>query len=1021
MKPVTAALGLAFLMVAVLFAIPAGPARAADPNGPNACGQAGVPLGAAAGFGVLAGSTVTSTGMTTVTGDLGVSPGTAVTGFPPGIVVGAIHAGDPAAAAAIASLTTAYNDAAGRTLCPITVAGNIGGQTLAPGLYKSTSSLAVSSGDLTLDGGGDGNAVWIFQIASTLTTTSGRQVILAGGARASNVYWQVGSSATIGTTSVFVGTMMADQSITFTTGATLEGRALARIAAVTLDGNEVTKPAPATDGGVGGVDLSGERGGNFRMAVLSAPSWNPASTNPTDAPVHNLVWDTLARPDPVTSEPKPWAALGWTPDSAAKTITVSIRSGLRWSAGGAITNADLVRTFTQYGFTVTASGSNLVFNFTAGEPGRFYSEVLYDWIAWDSVGTLGYSGMFAPTPGNTNLLATNTHYWAGPPKLDSVTLVVASSVDDAACRLLKNRALPTPPAGTVDFIGFGLLPNDLTDERACTAYGGFLDGLGNPLNKSLVNANASRAEPSVSAVHNPGPRFMYYWLNVAGGGAMGDVNFRRGLYLLVNKQLAVQIEPSSKVTHSLISRDDQFWFMPTWEVIRDAGFTTIRDPLGTPRQDTNPFLGAQALDMAGYLDRDGDGWRQTPTGAAFSINVGVVGFSVDPRKTTIVGAYIDVLRRQGVNANLITYNSWTDLRAAEASGALQVALETYDPGTSNPRWMETFQPIIDANDPSTVTHLGLGKNSYTLAERRLHYNHVPYYNSLCACVPPVVHYETLEAFDRYSFSGWVERFGGINNVWSFGGLRLPAVGTLFVSITPFTRSVTSGGSTTIQIVVSDASGAAVPGASVVMTQTAGYVTPSSGVTDASGRFQPTWTAPTVTQDMDATVTAIVGKAGYVGAVVSTGLTTHAPFRPLDILVVVQTPTLGAGNTTTVTVTVTSLGAFVPDADVSLSISLPGGQLNPSTGRTGSNGVFTATFTANPSVRSIYRIDVTASKPGYAPGAGAGSVIVTPAPNDPDKFTRVTTIIPGFETIAVLGAIGAAVVILRVRSRTRREG
>ena len=207
-------------------------------------GQATLSLGAAANFAVLAGSTVTSSGTTTINGNLGVSPGAAVTGFPPGLVNGAIHVADPTAAQAQLDLTTAYNDAAGRTVGAVTVAGNLGGLTLTPGLYKSTSSLEISSGDLTLDAQGDANAVFIFQIASTLTTTSGRQVILSGGAKASNVFWQVGTSATLGTTSVFKGTIMADQAITLTTGATLDGRALARIAAVTMDSNIVTIPAP---------------------------------------------------------------------------------------------------------------------------------------------------------------------------------------------------------------------------------------------------------------------------------------------------------------------------------------------------------------------------------------------------------------------------------------------------------------------------------------------------------------------------------------------------------------------------------------------------------------------------------------------------------------------------------------------------------------------------------------------------------------------------------------------------------
>ena len=111
-------------------------------------------------------------------------------------------------------------------------------------LYKSTTSLAISSGDLTLDAQGDGNAIFIFQMASTLTTTAGRQIVLTNGAQAANIFWQVGTSATIGTTSVFQGTILADQAITLQTGAQLNGRALARIAAVSLDANTIVKPAP---------------------------------------------------------------------------------------------------------------------------------------------------------------------------------------------------------------------------------------------------------------------------------------------------------------------------------------------------------------------------------------------------------------------------------------------------------------------------------------------------------------------------------------------------------------------------------------------------------------------------------------------------------------------------------------------------------------------------------------------------------------------------------------------------------
>jgi hypothetical protein len=204
--------------------------------------QATVPLAGTATLALLAGSAISNTGATVITGDIGLSPGTSVGGFPPGILNGTLHINDAIANQAKLDLTAAYNDAAGRTCTDmVTLSGNIGGLTLTPGLYKSTSSLAISSGDLTFDAKGNSSAVFIIQIASSLTTTSGRQIFLSGGALASNIFWQVGSSATFGTTSVFKGTLLVMQSITFDTGASMDGRAFARTGAIVLAGNTITK------------------------------------------------------------------------------------------------------------------------------------------------------------------------------------------------------------------------------------------------------------------------------------------------------------------------------------------------------------------------------------------------------------------------------------------------------------------------------------------------------------------------------------------------------------------------------------------------------------------------------------------------------------------------------------------------------------------------------------------------------------------------------------------------------------
>jgi hypothetical protein len=216
----------------------------------DAQAQAPVGLGTTGSFGVLGGSAVTNTGPTVINGDLGVSPSGAVTGFPPGLVNGTIHRADGVANQAKSDLTTAYNDAAGRA-CNVALTGqDLGGKTLTSGVYCFTSSAALT-GTLVFDAQGDPDAVLIFQIASTLTTASASTVSLINGAQSCNIFWQVGSSATLGTTTTFRGNVFALTAIAAQTGATVDGRLMARNAATTLDTNTITR-AQCSAGTVGG-------------------------------------------------------------------------------------------------------------------------------------------------------------------------------------------------------------------------------------------------------------------------------------------------------------------------------------------------------------------------------------------------------------------------------------------------------------------------------------------------------------------------------------------------------------------------------------------------------------------------------------------------------------------------------------------------------------------------------------------------------------------------------------------------
>ncbi|HEY5104310.1 MAG TPA: ice-binding family protein [Acidimicrobiales bacterium] len=225
----TFGVGLVSLMTLVAF------------SGESAVAATSLTMGAAAPYAVLAGSTITNTGSSVITGSIGLSPGTSITGFPPGTATGTTDAANAASLAAMNASTAAYLVAAGETPFTTVAAGTLGGLTLTPGVYQSASSLSLT-GPLTLNAGGDANAVFIFQSGSTLTTATGSSVVLTGGAQACNVFWQVGSSATLGTTTAFQGTILALTSATLNTGATVNGRVQAQTGAVTLNGNTITVP-----------------------------------------------------------------------------------------------------------------------------------------------------------------------------------------------------------------------------------------------------------------------------------------------------------------------------------------------------------------------------------------------------------------------------------------------------------------------------------------------------------------------------------------------------------------------------------------------------------------------------------------------------------------------------------------------------------------------------------------------------------------------------------------------------------
>ena len=298
-----------------------------------------VPLGTATGFGVIAAQAITSTGATIIAGDLGITPNNAssVTGFsfstPPGlgIVTGTPHFADAVALTAKNDALAAYNTVASRP-CTTTISGDLGGRTLTPGVYCSASSMGLT-GTLTLDSQGDSNAVFIFQMGSALTTASASQVRMINGGQSCNIFWQIGSSATMGTGSAFLGNVLASSSITMTTGSTSTGRLVALNGAVTLDGSTVTVCALAPGNAALSKSFSPSTinlGGSSRLTVTLI---NP---NPTVATLNAPLIDTLPLGVVIGNPPNANTTCGGTgmPGATVGGNTLSLGAGATIPANG---------------------------------------------------------------------------------------------------------------------------------------------------------------------------------------------------------------------------------------------------------------------------------------------------------------------------------------------------------------------------------------------------------------------------------------------------------------------------------------------------------------------------------------------------------------------------------------------------------------------------------------------------------------------------------------------------------------
>ncbi|NIN69794.1 MAG: hypothetical protein GTO63_34960 [Anaerolineae bacterium] len=730
----------------------------------------------------------------------------------------------------------------------------------------------------------------------------------------------------------------------------------------------------------GAIDeMTGLYGGELRVAVLGSIDLNPfTATSDASWNAIDIAYDSIARIDPVSLTPTLWAAAGWS--TSGTQLTVTLRSDLAFHDGTAVTAADVIYSYTEYkalgmvpaDLTVSGSGTQVTFDTALG--GLFFGEDLTLPIVKSGTGLTNAavgSGPYVPvtTTMPVSLDANVDHFQ--PPLLSTVSFHSYTDTPSASADMLR---------GNLDFIGWSLgvdEPSAIID----------VDGT----NMSLIN--------DASLYKNPGLTHLVVGFNVAAGRATGDEELRLALAKTLNPVLYEQIHPDTDRSRTLIIDENQPWFNPNVELYQ----VTIAIIAG--RSSALLTSSNQRLDSAGYLDTNGDGIREMPDGSSFQLNIVGAPVGESARIFTIQDSIRDVFSRIGVNVNLETVAS-VDLPARLASGNFDVFVAQMDT-TLDPAFLSAYYHstgglnYVGFSDAAVDSALEAADAALDMVGRQENISAVQQAVMSEGVLIPVLHFDAIHSTVRGTFDDWTEMPGGINNFWSYMTVHKAQVGSLDARVSVVPVSATSGGSVTALVTTVDQLGA--PVADVSVRVLAGGSVVASGTTGAAGTLSVSFSAPTVAGTTDMSVVAEATKTGYVGDRATTSMTVRPALGTLVVTVASDQVSIGPDDSATITVTVKDGAAVaVSGAAVSLQLSGRGGELAASKGTTGSGGTFTTTLTADVGVRTLFRIDATASKAGFTDDSGSTSVLAE---------QRVGAVEPRAPPFFDISAIIAGIVIL----------
>jgi len=766
--------------------------------------------------------------------------------------------------------------------------------------------------------------------------------------------------------------------------------------------------APALPPASAALPPGGMFGGEFRVALPAAPDLDPLQFA-SNRLVQQAAYDPLTRLG-MDHLPVPWLASSWTIDAPGGTITMDLRAAV-WPDASAITANDVAWSFGKYlaasrasGFTVTTVDADTVrFTFASGG-GDFLGNAATLPVAWKS-------GSDAPTTNGPFVarsqtaarleLGANLLHWNGRPYLDRLVFQSPYALvrnpdgttqgNDAACALLK---------GDVHLIGWAVIQTELTTERDCVAnWGGWSDGT----NRTLLNPDPARTMPHVGIAENPGLRFLYLGMNTR-RAPLNDPVFRQALSRAIDRDLvagtfSLPIEPKTDIADSVVSPANLAWFnesVPRYRVERRVVGGTAVPTL----EPVNAFL-----NDAGYLDRDGDGWRDRPGGAPFNFTVLTLDQRADPR----VAKYLDLITKfHAIGVNVVQREKTpADLRADVAAGAFDLYVDTQEVvgepaflyelfhtlgsrnlvGVSSPALDAILDRVRGALDPSVRGQAVLDAQGWTTEN---------------APLAPIVHQRALHAYDRTAFEGWVSGLGGIANFWTLTAVHVTQHGPLTVLVEALQPSIRVGSATTVLVRVRDASDDGVAGVELELGGTG--LAATNGVTDAEGRFETTFTAPAVAEPQEFRITANAAKPGYGSAGGAGMVTVHPVARSFLVSLSKGSPTLLSGNSTFVRVIVIDEGDASPLAGVAVEFTAKpdgaGESFAQAAGTTDANGMFETTFTASVTVTSRFLIRARVTSVGYEEAGATTSIEVSPRPGGGAPPT------PALDTVSMVALVAA---------------